>query len=582
MKLKKSHKSSEIPFKGISKKINSLIKKAENTAKPIDTNVQLNEISINNNSKYELFASDIWLNTFTQNQEDFVGEINTEDIPYNEINENSFEYEINELFLDTFCNIKEDIKYNVFLNEPVNFTEDNKKTIRSDINALFKENITKEEKEKAKEIIISDKKAKAINTYQKQILKKLYLFSFKNKLFIYTKPIWRELTQYEFITKIKNFSDFNDDLEYFSEKLFKELYSSVITSPQIQVKKEELKNGENLIAFKDGVYNVYNNKIYSPSPDFKFFSYIDVSINELDENTCHFFDIFVENASNGDKNWRTLLLEILGCIISGFNPKTFFVFWGPKNTGKSEFANFCKLLIGEEFCLGIRGPNAFAERWTIGSLFGKKLCLASDISNSIINSEAVAAIKSVTGNDWISGEYKYKQPFSFKNEASILFCSNHKLQISSFDEAFWDRLIYLPFRNSVPKEARIPNLAEKLFDERGYIVCEAINALQKLVKRNFVFTKVDLPDENTLISNESNSVNEFIAEKCIENENDFIAFSYIYDIYCIFCNKNEYTPLNKIEFSRKFKTAITEVLPNVEFKPTAKAKGYKNLTLLND
>ncbi len=274
-------------------------------------------------------------------------------------------------------------------------------------------------------------------------------------------------------------------------------------------------------------------------------------------------------------------MEILGCIISGFNPKVFFVFWGPKNTGKSEFANFCKLLIGEEFCLGIKGPNAFAERWTTGSLFGKKLCVAPDISNSIINSEAVATLKSVTGNDWIGGEYKYKQPFSFKNEASILFCSNHKLQISSPDEAFFDRLIYLPFQNSVSKEDRISNLAEKLFEERGYIVCEAIKALQHLIKRNFIFTKVNLPDENTLMLAENNSIEEFITEKCIENKNDFIAFSYIYTTYCVFCNENEYLPLNKIEFSRKFKTAVTEALPRVEFKPTSKAKGYKNLTILN-
>ncbi len=159
---KKLHRNSEIPFKGISEEINFLMKKTENTTKPIDTNVQLNEICINNNSEYEFSTSDMWLDSFTQNQEDFIGEISTEAISYNEIDENSFECEINKLFLDTSCSIKEDIKSNVFLSEPTNFTEDSKKIIRSNINALFKENITKEEKEKLKKLLFQIKKLRQL------------------------------------------------------------------------------------------------------------------------------------------------------------------------------------------------------------------------------------------------------------------------------------------------------------------------------------------------------------------------------------------------------------------------------------
>jgi len=542
MKYKNKSKKFKKLSADISENINQVMKNANNNSlEDFDTNVVLNEVPVDTNNYY-------------------------------------FAYNMDELFESAYSDVV--IEDNVFLNEPQTSLYEDENIIKRAFEDIFKENITKEEKENAKKIIVSDKKAKAINTYSKIILETTNLMVLDNKLFIYIKPLWKEITEKQFITKIKNFPNFRLDFEHFSMKNFSELYTAVITSPKIQAEKEDFKSSENLISFYDGVYNVYNDKIYRPSPEFKFFSYINANVNNLDDTYCYYFEEFVENASNGNKNWRTLLLEILGCIISGFNPKAFFVFYGPKNTGKSEFANFCKLIVGEEFCVGIKGPNAFSEKWTTGSLFGKKLCLASDISNSIINSEAVATIKSITGNDWISGEYKYKQPFSFKNEASILFCSNHKLQISSFDEAFFDRLIYLPFQNSVPKEKRIPNLSEKLFEERGYIVNEAIKALQQLIRRNFSFTYVDVADENTLIYSENNSVNEFIAKKCTESENNFIAFSYIYDTYCMFCNENNFVALNKIEFGRKFKSAVSETLPSVEFKATAKAKGYKNLVLL--
>lgn len=495
--------------------------------------------------------------------------------------------EINAFILKEFLNSffsdsKKELQSNISLNKLEKAEKFDNNRIKERFQNIFNDKITKNDKENAFKAVQHNEIAKAINIYNKYILKKLDFIVYKGKLFTYNKPIWRALSEKDFIVKIKSFNDINADLEHFSAKTFNELYTSIVTSPQIQTNKEDFENKENLILFSDGVYNVCNNKIYNPSPEFKFFSYINASINNLDDINCYYFEKFVENSSNGNKNWRALLLEILGCIISGFNPKSFFVFYGPKNTGKSEFANFCKLLIGEEFCVGIKGTNAFAERWTTGSLFGKKLCLASDISNSIINSEAVAAIKSVTGNDWISGEYKYKAPFSFKNEASIVFCSNHKLQISSSDEAFFDRLIYLPFQNSVSKEKRIANLAEKLFEERGYILKETIKALQKLIKRNFLFTYVDLPDENISVFTDNNSVEEFIAEKCTEGEKNFIAFSYIYDTYCIFCNKYNFMPLNKIEFGRKFKTAVSEAFSSVEFKATSKAKGYKNLVLLGE
>ena len=72
----------------------------------------------------------------------------------------------------------------------------------------------------------------------------------------------------------------------------------------------------------------------------------------------------------------------------------------------------------------------------------------------------------------------------------FLFATNFPLRIESNDPAFLDRIIFLPFMNSVPKEERDPNLAKKLWKERDAIVTKALQYARKLMKQGWQFPPI--------------------------------------------------------------------------------------------
>lgn len=454
--------------------------------------------------------------------------------------------------------------------------------VRKKYEALFQMGNSKEKKEVARGIISKNRKSESLSIFAKIIVDMADLLAYQKKLFVYQEPVWSELAEREFTILARELLESDEVINCLSMHDFKEIFNKVLTNPEIQAKKEDMLDAKKYICMADGVIDVCSGEIYEPSPDFKFFSHINISVKELENTEGYYFESFVENASNGDENWRTFLLEIVGCIISGIATKKFFVLCGPKNSGKSQFANLCKGLVGDELCASIKGPNDFAGRWTTGTLFGKKLCLAADAPNVLIKPEAIAEIKRITGDDWLNGERKGKDIFTFRNEATIVICTNHALKLSEQDDAFIDRLTYVPFYNSVPPEKRIPNMSEKLLLERGYIVKEALAALRALLARNLIFTEVDSGvclTQNSY-SEDRGVVFEFIMECCSELQGEFVEFAKIYEAFMSFCEINRSPVTNKITFSREFKAVVSEVLPNVKFKPTAKAKGYLNLALI--
>ena len=352
-----------------------------------------------------------------------------------------------------------------------------------------------------------------------------------------------------------------------------------MTDPELQISDEEIECLHNYVNFRNCIYEISTGRIYEHTSYLFFHSYINSDYEECRVGGSY-FNMFVRNASNGDLNWKKRLLEILGCIIAGIQCKSFFVMFGEPNTGKTQIANFCKALIGDEFCTAIKGPNDFSGQFSQGVLHGKKLCIAADIPKTLVNSDAVGAIKSLTGGDPIKGELKYQNPFTFVNEAILLFCTNHPINVAEgADEAFNDRMIVLPYENSISREDRIPGLSEKFMQESTYIVYESMQALRRLMARNFKFTEVDYDYSRITgrTGGDDNHVERFFEERCEAKEGNRVSNKEVYDVYLDFCNENNFFPLPDSVFGKKFTAVITSECLGIEKYKTRNERGYTNL-----
>lgn len=412
-------------------------------------------------------------------------------------------------------------------------------------------------------------------------VRELHLMVYDKELYLRVHTVWQPIDELQLVYELGN-QGHQDLLASLSKKDRMELFQRVLMHRQIQLSADEINTNPALIPCKDGAFDVLTMR---PRPTILrdcFFSCLNISAYEVGTGSGAVFETFVENLSDGNVNVRQRLLEIIGVILSGYMPKAFFLFIGPHDTGKSQAANLLRRLIGDKCVGSISDPNILSGNFGFSMLPGRKLCYCPDTAEIPFSKETVAAIKQITGGDDLYLNRKHRDPTTFVNEAKLLFISNHPLK-GRFDDAVKSRAVVLPFQNTVSRSRQIPNLADKLYDERGYIVYQAVLALRDLIDRNFEYTPVDGTDigfdshsTDSVYGNAPDDICCFVENCCVLQPEAKSMVSLLYSTYQQFCSVNGYTVRSDSEFSKK----IQEVYPAIGSFRTSSARGLTGIEII--
>ena len=119
---------------------------------------------------------------------------------------------------------------------------------------------------------------------------------------------------------------------------------------------------------------------------------------------------------------------------------------------------------------------------------GKVLCMSSDMESEVLNTTSVANLKTLSGRDTISSAIKYKSRSNFQFTGKVVMVTNHPLLLKQDDQAFWERIVVIPFRYQIPVENRIYNLEAILMSEMSAIAAKALGAYFELRRNNYQFS----------------------------------------------------------------------------------------------
>jgi putative DNA primase/helicase len=310
-----------------------------------------------------------------------------------------------------------------------------------------------------------------------------------------------------------------DVIENLAPTDYKNVYTHLLSTPEIQVEEDDIPDRKDWIVGSDGyALSVTSGKTCPISPDDFIRTHIAVPLAEINPNGGKRFDRFLHDISGGNADIEQLLLELIGVVISGYKVKKFFVLQGPSGSGKSTFANLLLRLVGKTQTVLVNNLNALAaDPWMLGSLAGKKLCLSPDHPNETIRQLAADTLKLLTGEKFAQGNRKYRDPFEFLVELTLVIGTNFALHFTPgtwADKAFRKRMVVIPFLNSIPESSQVEDLVDLLMDEAGYIIHRAREALCDLMRRNWQFTTVNatIPEDAPV---QSASIEEIIAQVCV-------------------------------------------------------------------
>lgn len=473
-----------------------------------------------------------------------------------------------------------------------NDTAESEKISKQTIRAIDQITGRKKRSEDSKEdqkILRQPNRAHAIGAFSKELAKRLMLRVCQGVFYFYIDPIWQMVSDDELIQIIRE--------EYRDEDLIFSLGGQGLTlltrllrtTPELQVEPDEFNKSRELINLTDGVFDLRTGKIHPSSAHYMFTSCINISRFEIENARSNgAFDRIIQSAFDNDINKRQLLLEVIGTILSPSLPKKFYAFVGASNTGKSKLGEFIKSLVGDSCSLNLEnGPLSLRDKFTLGEFPGKLLAFCFELQDVPLDAKTVAKIKQITGDgSLLSGEKKYGAKLQFVNQAKLLFCSNHPLRLTRglSDQAFWNRLVLLPFEHSIPESEQDPYLLEKLDAERGWIVRQAFDAYRDLAARHFEFTQVDIPAQyrpNAQGKSWQAHIEDFVNQACVIAPGNRVRIEDLYVAYMEYCRVNNVSPCDKQHFSAAFGSFVPFSVKRCKMDG-GNSRGFEGIALLDN
>lgn len=328
--------------------------------------------------------------------------------------------------------------------------------------------------------------------------------------------------------------------------------SEVLSYLDVLIRRNVKTSDANLIAFRNGVYNIETGELLDFSSDYIITNKINYNFNP--HAYSELVDKTFDKLSCNDESIRALLEEAIGyCFYRRNELRKSFILTGDKKNGKSTFLAMLKELLGDDNTAAL-DLNELADRFSSASLFGKLANIGDDIGDEFIANPAT--FKKIVSGDRIKGENKGQKEFFFNPYCKLLFSANNIPRIKDKSGAVLDRLVIIPFdaRFSRDDPDFDPYIKYKLIQEDAleYLVLLGIEGLKRVL-HNQSFTKSKKVTKSIEEYEETNNPILLFFKEITIDEIMNEPTKEVYQKYNEFCLANSFTPMSNIEFSKQIK-----------------------------
>ena len=308
----------------------------------------------------------------------------------------------------------------------------------------------------------------------------------------------------------------------------------------------------NLIAFKNGIYNIATNTLSGFSPDVIITNQIPWNYNPNVHSEIA--DKTLNKMACQDKEIRHLLDECIGYCFFRRNELSVSMFLtGEKANGKSTFLQMIQDVLGTQN-VSTLGLEELDERFSVATMFGKLANIGDDISDDFLFGRSVAHFKKIVSGNMIKAEQKGQDPFFYKPFVKLIFSANQIPRMKDRTGAVLRRMVIIPFNATFSKKDPDydPYIAWKLKDVEvmEYLVKVGVEGLKRILE-NHSFTQSSKVDAEIKEYTEYNNpillfLSEVEQDEILNQETRLV-----HSQYEIFCNDNGFQSMGLASFSKE-------------------------------
>lgn len=260
-----------------------------------------------------------------------------------------------------------------------------------------------------------------------------------------------------------------------------------------------------------------------------------------------------------DSDSVELLRQFLGYVLSGRTDyQKMLLLIGPTRSGKGTIARMLTELVGRGH---VAGPTlaSLGTNFGLSPLLGKPLAVISDARlGSTPPHTVVERLLSITGEDMLTVDRKFRDPWSGKLPTRFVVLSNELPRFQDSSGAIANRLLVLTMTASfLGKEDR--TLDRRLRAELPGILNWCLDGLDQLHRAGKFTAPKSSTDSATLLMDIASPVSAFIRDRCTRTPTDTVETDALYTAWKAWCEDNGHRATAKSTFGRDLRAVVPEV-----------------------
>ncbi|RDB46826.1 DNA primase family protein [Tsukamurella tyrosinosolvens] len=311
-----------------------------------------------------------------------------------------------------------------------------------------------------------------------------------------------------------------------------------------------------LVACDNGLLHVPTRVLHPHTPE--LFNLVSVPFAydpDADAPTWH---AFLRSLWPDDPDSIAALQEFVGYILSGRTDlQKIMLLVGPSRSGKGTIHRVVAALIGRR---NTCGPTlaSLATNFGLSPLLGKPLALVSDARIGRDERQIVERLLSISGEDMLTVDRKFKDPWSGKLPTRFFICSNELPRFGDASAAIVNRFIILTMTRSFLGNEN-PGLTDELLAELPGILNWALDGLARLTERGR-FTEPESSAEARLqLDDLASPTSAFVRDRCELTPGQRVWSDELYRAWCAWSEEGGARPTTERVFGRDLAAAAPSV-----------------------
>ncbi|MEU6918878.1 DNA primase family protein [Streptomyces olindensis] len=312
-----------------------------------------------------------------------------------------------------------------------------------------------------------------------------------------------------------------------------------------------------IVACQNGLLRIRDRALLPHTPE--FFNHVAVPFPYDPDATAPTWEGFLAQLWPDDPDSITALQEWFGYVISGrTDQQKILLMVGPSRSGKGTIARVLKSLVGKE---NLAGPTlaGLGTNFGLSTLVGKPLAVISDArlaGND--NSQVVERLLTISGEDTIDVDRKYREQWTGKLPTRLMILSNELPHFGDSSGVIANRFILLSTRLSwLGKED--PTLTDRLIAEMPGIINWALEGLARLERAGRITEPASSREAITTMRDTASPTSAFIRERCTTGPACTVPVDTLWTVWREWAEDNNVKPGTKQVFGRNLLSVVPQL-----------------------